>query len=159
MRRSGSRNSPSWGTLLQTPTAEHNSLRRARIIAAGDDARRRIERDLHDGAQQQLVTLAVALRRAEAKLPNGLDERAEVKRVADGLATAIDDLRELSRGIHPSILAEGGLPPALKALGRRSLIRVKLDIGFEHRVPGPSRGSHLLHRRRGAHERIEVLAR
>ena len=108
---------------------------RARIIAAGDDARRRIERDLHDGAQQQLVTLAVALRRAEAKLPNGLDERAEVKRVADGLATAIDDLRELSRGIHPSILAEGGLPPALKALGRRSLIRVKLDIGFEHRLP------------------------
>ncbi len=108
---------------------------RARIIAAGDDARRRIERDLHDGAQQQLVTLAVALRRAEAKLPDGLDERAEVKRVADGLATAIDDLRELSRGIHPSILTEGGLPPALKALGRRSSIRVKLDIGFEHRLP------------------------
>jgi PAS domain S-box-containing protein len=109
---------------------------RARIIAAGDDARRRIERDLHDGAQQQLVTLAVALRRAEAKLPDGLDEqRAEVTRVIEGLATAIGDLRELSRGIHPSILTEGGLPPALKALGRRSSIRVKLDIGFEHRLP------------------------
>jgi signal transduction histidine kinase len=109
---------------------------RARIIAAGDDARRRIERNLHDGAQQQLVTLAVALRRAEAKLPHGLDEqRAEVTRVAEGLATAIGDLRELSRGIHPSILTEGGLPPALKALGRRSSIRVKLDIGFEHRLP------------------------
>jgi PAS domain S-box-containing protein len=109
---------------------------RARIIAAGDDARRRIERDLHDGAQQQLVTLAVALRRVEAKLPDGLDEqRAEVARVAEGLATAIGDLRELSRGIHPSILTEGGLPPALKALGRRSSIRVKLDIGFEHRLP------------------------
>jgi PAS domain S-box-containing protein len=109
---------------------------RARVIAAGDDARRRIERDLHDGAQQQLVTLAVALRRAEAKLPDGLDEqRAEVRRVAQGLATAIGDLRELSRGIHPSILTEGGLPPALKALGRRSPIRVKLDIGFEHRLP------------------------
>ena len=81
---------------------------RARIIAAGDDARRRIERDLHDGAQQQLVTLAVALRRTEAKLPDRLDEqRAEVTRVAEGLATAIGDLRELSRGIHPSILAEG----------------------------------------------------
>jgi PAS domain S-box-containing protein len=109
---------------------------RARIIAAGDDARRRIERDLHDGAQQQLVTLAVALRRAEAKFPDELDEqRAEVARVAEGLATAIGDLRELSRGIHPSVLTEGGLPPALKALGRRSPIRVKLDIGFEHRLP------------------------
>src|SRR4029077_1952294 len=92
---------------------------RARIIAAGDDARRRIERNLHDGAQQRLVTLAVALRRAEAKLPDGLDEqRAEVTRVVEGLTTAIDDLRELSRGIHPSILTEGGLSPALKALGR-----------------------------------------
>jgi GAF domain-containing protein len=109
---------------------------RARIVAAADDARRRIERNLHDGAQQRLVTLAVALRRAEAKLPDELDEpRAEVTRVAEGLATAIDDLRELSRGIHPSILTEGGLSPALKALGRRSSIRVKLDVGFEHRLP------------------------
>jgi signal transduction histidine kinase len=109
---------------------------RARIIAATDDARRRIERDLHDGAQQQLVTLAVALRRAEAKIPAGLDDlRGEVTRVAEGLKTAVEELRELSRGIHPSILTEGGLSPALKALGRRSPVRVKLDVGFEHRLP------------------------
>jgi signal transduction histidine kinase len=109
---------------------------RARIIAAGDDARRRIERDLHDGAQQRLVTLTAALRRADAQLPPGADElRADLTRVAEGLTTAVDELRELSRGIHPSILTEGGLSPALKALGRRSPVRVKLDMGFEQRLP------------------------
>jgi signal transduction histidine kinase len=109
---------------------------RARIVAAGDDARRRIERDLHDGAQQRLVTLAVALRRAEAKVPVGSDElRAEVSRVAEGLTTAVDGLRELSQGIHPAELTAGGLSPALKALGRRSAVRVELDVPFEDRLP------------------------
>ena len=115
---------------------EELAASRARIVAAGDDARRRIERDLHDGAQQRLVTLAVALRRAEARIPAGLDAlRAEVTRVAEGATAAVEELRELSRGIHPSILTEGGLSPALKALGRRSAVRVKLDVGFEHRLP------------------------
>jgi signal transduction histidine kinase len=109
---------------------------RARVIAADDESRRRIERDLHDGAQQRLITLTVALRRADAKLPTGADElRADLTRVAEGLTTAVGELRELSRGIHPSILSEGGLSPALKALGRRSPVRVKLDMGFEHRLP------------------------
>jgi signal transduction histidine kinase len=109
---------------------------RARVIAAADDARRRIERDLHDGAQQRLVTLMVAQRRLEARIPAGSDElRADVTRIADGLATAAHELRELSRGIHPAVLTEGGLSPALKALGRRSAVRVKLDVSFEHRLP------------------------
>jgi PAS domain S-box-containing protein len=109
---------------------------RARIVAAGDDARRRIERDLHDGAQQRLVTLAVALRRAEAKVPVGSEElRAEISRVAEGLKTAVDGLRELSQGIHPAELTAGGLSPALKALGRRSAVRVELDVPFEDRLP------------------------
>jgi GAF domain-containing protein len=109
---------------------------RARVIAAADDARRRIERDLHDGAQQRLVTLSVALRRAEAKLPVGLDElSADLGRVADGLTAGVEELREISRGIHPAVLAEGGLLPALKALGRRSTVRVKLDVQFERRLP------------------------
>jgi signal transduction histidine kinase len=109
---------------------------RARIIAAADEARRRIERDLHDGAQQRLVTLAVALRRAEAKVPSGLDElRTDVARVAEGLTTAVEELREMSRGIHPSVLTEGGLSPALKALGRRSAVRVKLDLRCDDRLP------------------------
>ena len=106
------------------------------MIAAADESRRRIERDLHDGAQQRLVTLAVALQRAQAKIPSALDEvRADVGRVADGLTGAVNELRDLSRGIHPAILTEGGLSPALKALGRRSEVRVKLDVGFEHRLP------------------------
>jgi signal transduction histidine kinase len=109
---------------------------RARVIAAADESRRRIERDLHDGAQQQLVTLAVALQRAQARIPSALDEvRADVGRVADGLTGAVNELRDLSRGIHPAILTEGGLSPALKALARRSEVRVKLDVGFAHRLP------------------------
>ncbi|HJS96443.1 MAG TPA: GAF domain-containing sensor histidine kinase [Solirubrobacteraceae bacterium] len=123
-------------SISNTVMREELAASRARIVAAGDDARRRIERDLHDGAQQRLVTLAVALRRAEGKIPPGLDDvRAEVARVADGLSTAVEELHELSRGIHPSILTEGGLSPALKALGRRSAVRVKLDVGFERRLP------------------------
>ncbi|HEX7144181.1 MAG TPA: GAF domain-containing protein, partial [Gaiellaceae bacterium] len=127
--------------LLDTAIANADSrdqlmTSRARVIAAADESRRRIERDLHDGAQQRLITLTAALRRADAKLPPGADElRADLTRVAEGLTTAVDELRELSRGIHPSILTEGGLSPALKALGRRSPVRVKLDMGFEQRLP------------------------
>ena len=115
---------------------EELAASRARVIVAADDARRRIERDLHDGAQQRLVTLAVALRRAEAKIPSGSDElRADVARVGEGLISAVDELRELSQGIHPAELTEGGLSPALKALGRRSAVRVELDVPFEDRLP------------------------
>ena len=114
---------------------EELAASRARTIAAADDARRRIERDLHDGAQQRLVTLAIALRRAEARVPSGSDElRADVTRVAEGLITAVDELRELSQGIHPAQLTEGGLLTALKSLGGRSAIRVELHVGFEHRL-------------------------
>jgi signal transduction histidine kinase len=112
---------------------------RARIIAAADDARRRIERDLHDGAQQRLVTLAVMLRRAEAKIPAGLDElKTEMARVTEGMTTAVAELRELSRGIHPSILTEGGLAPAVKALARHSTVRVECDVAVEQRLRQPA---------------------
>jgi GAF domain-containing protein len=107
---------------------------RARVIAAADDARRRIERDLHDGAQQRLVTLSVGLRTMHTTMPAG-SERSEVARIADGLAAAVQELRELSRGIHPAVLTQGGLGPALKALRRRSPVRVTLDIRFERRLP------------------------
>jgi signal transduction histidine kinase len=109
---------------------------RARVLAAADEARRRIERDLHDGAQQRLVTLAVELRNVEAQVSPDLDElRAEVGQVAESLTDALDELREMSRGIHPAILSEGGLAPALKALGRRSAVPVELDLRFEQRLP------------------------
>jgi signal transduction histidine kinase len=109
---------------------------RARIVAASDETRRRVERDLHDGAQQRLVTLGLALRSAQAELPQNLDEvRAELSDVGQGLTAVLDELREISRGIHPAILSEGGLGPALKTIARRSPIPVALDVRVEGRLP------------------------
>jgi signal transduction histidine kinase len=109
---------------------------RARIVAASDETRRRVERDLHDGAQQRLVTLGLVLRSAQAELPHELEEvRAELSRVGHGLTAVLDDLREISRGIHPAILSEGGLAPALKTLARRSPTPVALDVRVEGRLP------------------------
>ncbi len=109
---------------------------RARIVATADATRRRIERDLHDGAQQQLVSLALELRAAQAALPPELaDQRAELSRVVEGLTAVLDELREISSGIHPAILSEGGLGPALKTLARRSAIPVVLDVRVQGRLP------------------------
>ena len=109
---------------------------RARVIAAGDETRRRIERDLHDGAQQQLVTLALGLRSAEARIPASLESiKTEVGRFADRLTSVIEELREMSRGIHPAILTQGGLSPAVEALALRSPVPVKLNVCSEHRLP------------------------
>jgi GAF domain-containing protein len=110
---------------------------RARIVAASDDTRRRVERDLHDGAQQRLVTLGLVLRSAQEELPHDLDAKvqAELSQVGEGLTEVLDELREISRGIHPAILTEGGLAPALKTLARRSPIPVALDVRVEGRLP------------------------
>jgi signal transduction histidine kinase len=117
---------------------EELAASRARIVAAADQARRRIERDLHDGTQQRLVSLVLDLRAAEAAVPPERPElRAQVGRVADGLTGALEELRELSRGIHPAILSEGGLAPALKALARRSPVPVELTVDVEARLPEP----------------------
>ena len=109
---------------------------RARVVAAADETRRRIERDLHDGAQQQLVTLALALQAARAAVPPQLGElEDELAHVAEGLASALEDLQEMARGIHPAVLARGGLGPALKTLGRRCTVPVELDVQAEARLP------------------------
>jgi signal transduction histidine kinase len=109
---------------------------RARIVAASDETRRRVERDLHDGAQQRLVTLGLALRSAQAELPHDLEElQAQLSQVAQGLTAVLDELREISRGIHPAILSEGGLAPALKNLARRSAVPVALEVRVEGRLP------------------------
>ena len=110
---------------------------RARIVAASDEARRRIERDLHDGAQQRLVALALRLRSAAAAPPERGGIRTEIADVAAGLMSVIDELREISRGIHPAILSKAGLRPALRALGRRSAVPVDMDVRVDGRLPGP----------------------
>jgi signal transduction histidine kinase len=108
-------------------------------VAAADTTRRRIERDLHDGAQQRLVSLALQLRRtAQAAPPAGAGElKAQMNDVADGLAGVLDELREIARGLHPAILAEGGLRPAIKTLARRSAVPVRLDVTVDGRLPEP----------------------
>jgi signal transduction histidine kinase len=111
---------------------------RARIVAASDQARRRIERDLHDGTQQRLVSLGLAARTAEADVAAGRgDPRAYLARIAAGLADAAAELQELSRGIHPAILSDGGLGPALRTLARRSAVPVDLEITMTARCPEP----------------------
>ena len=109
---------------------------RARVVATADETRRRLERDLHDGAQQRLVSLRLALRAAQTIVPSHLGELGdELEQVADGLEGVLDELREMARGIHPAILAKGGLALALKTLARRWTIPVKLDMRDVARLP------------------------
>ncbi|HWG65242.1 MAG TPA: GAF domain-containing protein [Streptosporangiaceae bacterium] len=138
----------SFTELVGTAIANAESLcaldaSRARIVAASDEARRRIERDLHDGAQQRLISLGLSLRAAQTTIPPRLGAlQVELAKVADGLAGVMDELREMAHGIHPVILARGGLGPALKTLARRSPVPVELDVQHQERLP----------------ERIEVAA-
>ena len=109
---------------------------RARVVAAADETRRRIERDLHDGTQQRLISLALELRAAESRVPP--EQRSLVEqwsRTAQGLTEAVEELREISRGLHPAILEEGGLGPALRALARRAGLPVELTIEVRGRLP------------------------
>ena len=107
---------------------------RARIVAAADDARRRLERDLHDGAQQRLVALNLQAKLAEASIPPQLDGiKSQLSQVVSGLAGVSTELQEISRGIHPAILTQGGLGPALKTLARRCTVPVVLDIAIDQR--------------------------
>ena len=109
---------------------------RARIVAAADRARRRIERDLHDGAQQRLVTLVLQLNGARKEVPPELGKvGADLRRIETGLNDALGELREIARGIHPAILTDGGLRPALRALARRSPVQASVEVRSEGRLP------------------------
>ena len=109
---------------------------RARIVAAADGARRRIERDLHDGAQQRLVSLGFDLRGAAPMTPPEQEDlRARLSRISEELTGILDELREIARGIHPAVLTDGGLDPALTTLARRSAIPVELNGRIGHRMP------------------------
>jgi signal transduction histidine kinase len=107
---------------------------RARIVEAGFAARRRIERDLHDGAQQQLVTLALELRMFKARL-NDPQAGPLVDALSERLASALAELRELARGIHPAMLAEHGLAPAVAALAERSTVPILSSVEVDGRLP------------------------
>jgi signal transduction histidine kinase len=109
---------------------------RARIVGAADETRRQLERDLHDGTQQQLVSVALQLRAARGAVPPELTElSSELSRIAEGLTSALGNLREIAHGVHPAILAEGGLGPALKTLVRRSPLPVELAVRADARLP------------------------
>jgi signal transduction histidine kinase len=108
---------------------------RARIVAASDEARRRIERDLHDGAQQRLVGLALRLRMAADAVVGNESVCREIDALATEVVAIIDDLREISAGFHPAILSHAGMAAAVRMLARRSTVPVQTDIRVEHQLP------------------------
>ena len=110
---------------------------RARIVAAADAARRRIERDLHDGAQQRLVSSARRLRAAQAATPATGELSRGLESAITEATGALEELREIARGLHPAVLTDGGLRPALRALARRSAVPVRLNVKVEERLPEP----------------------
>ena len=133
---------------------------RARIVTAGDVERRRLERNLHDGAQQRLVALALSLRMVAGKLESEPEAAREILNGATGeLALALDELRELARGLHPAVLTDRGLRPAVEMLAGTGAA-----AGRDHRDPGRAavrarRGGRVLPDRRGADQRRQVRQR
>lgn len=105
-----------------------------RMMTASYEVRRRIERDLHDGVQQRLVTLVLRLRMASDPASSAEHVRAEAAAAAAELTDVMNDLREISRGVHPATLSLGGLPSALRVLGRRSVVPVELDVRVPRRL-------------------------
>lgn len=122
--------------IANTQVRAELSASRARLLAAADQARRRIERDLHDGTQQRLVSLTLHLRATTASVPAELtDLHAQLSTITDELVSTLDELREISRGIHPAILSKGGLESALRTLAQRSAIPVELDVAVRIQLP------------------------
>jgi len=110
---------------------------RARIVGAGDAERRRLERNLHDGAQQRLVSLSLNLRLAARRCADDPESHAAFLRAGEELAQALEELRELARGIHPAILSDRGLEPAIQALAGRAPLPVEIVVGLDCRLPEP----------------------
>jgi signal transduction histidine kinase len=124
--------------IANAETSNELAASRKRIVASSDKTRRRIERDLHDGTQQRLVSLGLAAATAAASVPlEQRDLRADLDQITKGMVDAAEELQELSRGIHPAIESSGGLGPALRTLARRSAVPVELDLGTDARLPEP----------------------
>jgi signal transduction histidine kinase len=110
---------------------------RARLVTAGDAARRKLERDLHDGAQARLVALALLLRTARMRAPEDTELASLLDRAQEELRLSLGELRELARGIHPAVLSERGLEPALQSLVARAPVPVTVEAHSTERLPGP----------------------
>jgi signal transduction histidine kinase len=122
--------------IIQARTLSELIASRARLVTGADAARRRIERDLHDGAQQDLASLALKLREAQASVPPESDElRRQLSDAMRYLTNAVTELRELSRGLHPRTLSLRGIDAALRELVRRSPVPVELHIDVDRRLP------------------------
>jgi PAS domain S-box-containing protein len=123
--------------LANASAREQLAASRARIVEAGDAERRRLERNLHDGAQQRLVALSLNLRLAARSCGDDPVALAAFERAGEDLAQALEELRELARGIHPAVLSDRGLEPAIEALAARTPLPVQIDMGLEERLPEP----------------------
>jgi PAS domain S-box-containing protein len=127
------------GTDVTNRRRDEDELRRsrARVVEAADAARRRLERNLHDGAQQRLVSMSLILRLAEASLGDPARTRTLLAEASGELSLALEELRELARGLHPAILTNHGLDAALSALASRSTVPVDLRLDFDEQLTEP----------------------
>ena len=132
---------------------------RARIVAAGDAERRRLERNLHDGAQQRLVSLSLDLRMARSTVAPDSETARLLEGASRELMDALEELRELARGIHPAVLTDQGLRAAIGALTGRSTVPVAVAIDLDRDLTAAGRGGRLLRDRGGAHQRDQVRRR
>ena len=133
---------------------------RARIVASGDAERRKIERNLHDGAQQHLVALAVNLRLTKDMLDDDPESAAEMlDALADAVKETIQELRDLAHGIYPPLLMDSGLAEALRAAANRSPLAVSVDADGRRPLPQRGRGGGVLLLPRGAAERRQARSR
>jgi signal transduction histidine kinase len=123
--------------LANEEAREQLAASRARLVSTADEERRRLERNLHDGAQQRLVSLSLSLRHARGQLSSDPATADELLAAASAeLDVALEELRELARGIHPAVLTDRGLAPALQALVDRAPLPVELDVPRDERLPG-----------------------
>jgi signal transduction histidine kinase len=124
--------------LANAQTREHLAASRARVVAAGDGERRRLERDLHDGAQQRLVALAIGLRIIDRLVDTDPQAAHEaLTRASEELSATLAELRELARGLHPAVLSDHGLEPAVRSLMQRAPLPVELTFEAAERPPDP----------------------
>ncbi len=124
------------GTAIANADGRHElAASRERLVLAADEARRRIERDIHDGAQQRLISLGLEVRLAELSVPeDAVGTRDDLRRIGESLAEAVETLQEVARGIHPAILSHGGLVPALRSLARRSPVPTTITAAGDRRL-------------------------